>query len=113
MSTSTSYSTRPRALRGAFSRSTMLEFCGARGSSWPCATPFRHSYDPTLPKERPSAKGSMLSILMSTRGSLKLPRGSLLRRLADGDALVGEQLLKFVRLEHLADDIATADELAL
>mgnify|MGYP003693735643 CR=1 FL=1 len=32
---------------------------------------------------------------------------------ADGDALVGEQLLQFTGLEHLADDVAAADELAL
>src|SRR5262249_17800382 len=31
----------------------------------------------------------------------------------DRDALVGEQLLQLAGLEHLADDIATADELAL
>src|ERR1700761_1357137 len=32
---------------------------------------------------------------------------------AGGDALVGEQLLQLTGLEHLADDIAAADELAL
>src|SRR5262249_1502183 len=47
------------------------------------------------------------------RAAPRLPRGSLLRRLANGDAFVGEQLLQFARLEHLADDVATADELAL
>ncbi len=31
----------------------------------------------------------------------------------DGDALLGEQLLQFAGLEHLADDVAAADELAL
>ena len=34
-------------------------------------------------------------------------------RRVDGDALVGEQLLQFTGLEHLADDVAAADELAL
>src|SRR6202021_2276452 len=32
---------------------------------------------------------------------------------ADGDALVGKKLLQLTGLEHLADDVATADELAL
>src|SRR3954462_790493 len=31
----------------------------------------------------------------------------------DGHALVGKQLLQFAGLEHLADDVAAADELAL
>src|SRR5206468_2666957 len=34
-------------------------------------------------------------------------------RRGDRDALVGKQLLQFAGLEHLADDVAAADELAL
>src|SRR5258705_8376855 len=36
-----------------------------------------------------------------------------LRRLGDGDALALQQFLQFAGLEHLAHDIAAADELAL
>jgi hypothetical protein len=58
MKKSVAYSTRPAALRGALSRSTMPAFSGAIGSSAPRATPRMQAYGPASPKALPSAKGS-------------------------------------------------------
>ena len=55
MSTSKVYSTRPSALRGAFSRSTIPAFSGAPGSATAVAVPSRISYARPRP-ERPAAE---------------------------------------------------------
>ena len=58
MNTSVSYSTVPRALRGAWPSSAMPALAGSLGSISPWATASMRTYGPALPKLAPSANGS-------------------------------------------------------
>src|SRR2546425_4368847 len=69
---STSYSTRPCALRGARSMFTIVASTGSLGSATPNARPVSFSYWPTSPKARPSKAGdstlSTTSLVMRESG---------------------------------------------
>src|SRR2546428_10147696 len=72
MEKSTSYSTRPCALRGARSMFTIVASTGSLGSATPNARPVSFSYWPTSPKARPSKVGdstlSTTSLVMRESG---------------------------------------------
>src|SRR3954464_11230877 len=59
-------STRPRAFRGALSRSTITAFSGSAGSTSKSAVPVSRSYAPADPHSTPPANGSRCSIVRRT-----------------------------------------------
>src|SRR3954469_11170539 len=62
-----------------------------------------------------STPSVVMSATMTSSRALPIRRAANAAsgRGVDRDALVGKELLQFAGLEHLADDVATADELAL
>src|SRR5262252_7995459 len=55
----------------------------------------------------------VMSATMTSSRAVPIWRVTNSDRRVDGDALVGKELLQLAGLEHLADDIAAANELAL